>query len=510
MKNEIEYINEPELTFFYNQKVVDPRDGLTLFGPFNKNSINNFSAGIIGSRTGVSRMKNWLGSFMRPMQPKKKDIGKPFYPGFEEAFGINLNFNSIIELRIDENKLSEYYRYSDPHVRVAHMVDLYVDRLLEFKAEDDRPRPNLWFVVIPDEVYALGRSRSTVSKENIIKVGIGDKKSRFIKGLFDDIDEKERRLKDCYKYDNHFHNQLKLKLLKHELITQIIRESTIAYNENEFLNKKGEPKRDLSPMLTDIAWNIATAVYYKLGGLPWKLGEVRPDVCYIGLVFKKDERQLQTNYACCAAQMFLDSGDGMVFKGAVGPWYNKETREYHLTKSAAKDLLTKALTSFKTTNNRLPKEVFIHGRNHFKEDEWQGFIDAVENVDVKLVGVVIKNERTFKLYRQYNFPILRGSLLVVNSNSAYLWSKGFVPRLQQPFGTEIPNPLSIKIVRGKGEVPIKTICRDILALTKLNYNSCKFCDGTPVTLKFANLIGDVLTTGPTDDVKVALPFRYYI
>ena len=34
-------------------------------------------------------------------------------------------------------------------------------------------------------------------------------------------------------------------------------------------------------------------------------------------------------------------------------------------------------------------------------------------------------------------------------------------------------------------------------LTKLNYNACIYCDGTPLTLKFADLIREILTAGPT-------------
>ncbi len=507
---ELKHIKEPVLLFNYDQKVTDPRDGLTLFGPLNKNKINNFSIGIIGTDKGIIRMKKWIARFLKPMQPLKKDYAKPFYPGFETIFGVTINLNSTIEIKVDENKLNEFYRYSDAHVRVANMVNLYVDALVEYKIDDDRPPVNLWFVVIPDLVYQHGRIKSKGFGE-AIKIGIKNKYDRANPGLFDEIDPKYAKLKECYLYDNHFHNQLKLKLLKHEILTQIIRESTVAYKEEEFLKKNREPKRDLSKMETDIAWNIATSTYYKIGGLPWKLGTIRKDVCYIGLVFKVDERQKSNKYACCAAQMFLDFGDGMVFKGAVGPWYNKETKEYHLTKDAALDLLSKAIQSFKKSNNQnIPKEVFIHGRTQFDNDEWEGFCEAVKDLKIALVGVTIKDEKVFKLYRDKNFPILRGSLFVKDENNAFLWTKGFIPRLQQPLGMETPNPLTIRITRGKGNVKIETVCQDILALTKLNYNSCRFCDGLPVTLKFANVIGDVLTAGTLDGLKPALPFRYYI
>lgn len=507
---ELRHINEPFLLFNYNQKVTDPRDGLTLFGPYTKNKINNFSIGLIGTTYGIVKMKKWIEKFLKPMIPLKKDYAKPFYPGFESIFGVTINLNSTIEIAIDEAKLKEYYRYSDAHVRVANLVDLYVDSLVEYKTDDDRPPVNLWFVIIPDEVYQHGRMKSKASGDPI-KIGIKNKYDRENKGLFDDLDTDYAKLKESYNYDNHFHNQLKLKLLKHEILTQIIRESTIAYNEYPYLNVNGEPKRDLSKMETDIAWNIATSVYYKIGGLPWKLGSIRKDVCYIGLVFKIDERQKQSKYACCAAQMFLDSGDGMVFKGAVGPWYNEDTKEYHLTKDAAFDLLNKALKSFQKSNNEnIPKEIFIHGKTQFNDDEWEGFCDSVKDLDISLVGVTIKDEKVFKLYRDKDFPILRGSYLIKDRNNAFLWTKGFIPRLQQPLGMETPNPLSIKLTRGKGNVSIDVVCKDILALTKLNYNSCRFADGLPVTLKFANIIGDILTSGSIDNLKPALPFKYYI
>jgi len=55
---------------------------------------------------------------------------------------------------------------------------------------------------------------------------------------------------------------------------------------------------------------MASAAYYKAGSRPWKLAGVRPGVCYLGLVFKNDEKNVDQSAACCAAQMFLDSGDG--------------------------------------------------------------------------------------------------------------------------------------------------------------------------------------------------------
>jgi RHS repeat-associated protein len=41
-----------------------------------------------------------------------------------------------------------------------------------------------------------------------------------------------------------------------------------------------------------------------------------------------------------------------------------------------------------------------------------------------------------------------------------------------------------------GDTDLRTVCQDIFALTKLNYNSCIYGDGRPVTLRFADMIGE--------------------
>lgn len=72
---------------------------------------------------------------------------------------------------------------------------------------------------------------------------------------------------------------------------------------------------------------------------------------------------------------------------------------------------------------------------------------------------------------------------------------------------EVPKPLSIEISRGKAH--IETVLNDVLALTKLNYNTCRYGDGKPITLKFADAIGEVLVTRPVSNAP-PLPFMYYI
>jgi hypothetical protein len=72
---------------------------------------------------------------------------------------------------------------------------------------------------------------------------------------------------------------------------------------------------------------------------------------------------------------------------------------------------------------------------------------------------------------------------------------------------EVPNPIFIEINKGEGD--ITQVLKDILALTKLNYNACIYADGEPVTLRFADKIGEILTAS-LDIQAPPLAFKYYI
>ena len=42
------------------------------------------------------------------------------------------------------------------------------------------------------------------------------------------------------------------------------------------------------------------------------------------------------------------------------------------------------------------------------------------------------------------------------------------------------------------------------------FNSCRHSDGLPVTLKFADAVGEILVSGPQKQQDPSLPFRHYI
>lgn len=503
------HLSEPRLAFRYDQALEDPRDGLTLFGPLDSGQVYGIRSGVVGTADGIERFRKWVGTIQGPIvsaRTEAESLYRPFFPGFETTFGVPWLPEPQIAIPISASTLDQRIRIGDRHQRVFQTVSLFADAIMEAKRKEEF-QVDVWFIVIPDGVEQNCRPLSVIERSLRIEVESIVSKSEakeFLKQppLYDEM----ANAAEPFYYEPDFHNQLKARLLLKEAPIQIVRETTIA--PQDFVKPSGWPVRNVDKPSV-IAWNICTTAFYKASGRPWKLAHVRPRVCYLGLVFKRDERAAESTNACCAAQMFLDSGDGVVFKGAVGPWYSPDNKEYHLNFDAAKAVVSKAIESYKEKNaeRRPPSELFIHGRIRFNDEEWAGFESAADK-ETKLVGVRIRGRGDLKIFSNSEYPILRGTAYVLSSRQAYLWTVGYVPRLQTYLGKEVPNPLFIDVCRGRA--PIHQVLKDILALTKLNYNACQYGDGAPVTLRFADAVGEILTAGPIEPDTSPLPFKYYI
>lgn len=504
------HIPEPKLSFNYGQQMEYPRDGLFLYGPVDRaDGPDRIRYGVIGTKAGVARLKRWaaeIGGFIRPPAPKSE--GRRVaphhvpYPGFSQAFGASWNDTpaEVID-EIDPKKLSEALRIANRHEAIKDAVSMYVEPLIQAHNRLEYP-PDFWFVVIPEEVFALGRPQSRVPREErrAGKVTMTKAKSKSLDTAPDLFLEPT----DVYKYATHFRRQLKARLLEHRIVTQIVRETTIA--PNDFVDDRGFLVRRVEDPAT-IAWKLSTCAYYKAGGRPWQLANVREGVCYVGLVYKHTDPDGKGQYACCAAQMFLTDGDGVVFRGAVGPWYSLDRKEFHLSAEKAQELISMVVDEYRHKHGRAPSELFIHAKSAFSTDEWHGFSEACPK-ETNLVGVQIRDAREdLKLFRLGQYPVLRGLAMKLSERNAYLWTAGYTPRLDTYMGAETPNPIQVKILRGDCDLDV--VLQDVLGLTKINFNSCLMNDRLPVTIRFADAVGEVLVSAPTDG-KAKLPFKFYI
>lgn len=494
------HLPEPNLLFAHNQRVEDPRDGLTLFGPLDQHSTFGVRPAVIGTKAGIARFWRWVETIQRPIDVHKRH--HPPFPGFEAAFNVPFAAKAPLQIEVDERQLLDACHIDDPHQRVHKVVHLYTDPILQSRQAEDA-RADVWFVVVPDEVYARCRPQSIVpdamrvSLPTHLSAGIA-KRLLASPSMFDDLNDDVLP----YRYEPHFRNQLKAVLLGAQIPTQVVRETTLA--PLDFMNQWGKPQRSIGSA-SEVAWNLSTTAYYKTGARPWKVADVRNGVCYLGIVFKRNDTEADGRWSSCGAQMFLDSGDAVVFRGTGGPWYSESTKSYHLNEDAARNLTETAVEAYRSRVGSPPSELFIHGKARFGNDEWRGFQRGVPS-STKLVGVRIRPAEDLRLYRPGTRPVLRGMAYVRDNRTAFLWASGFIPRLWTYPGREVPKPLLVDICRGEADMSV--VLKDVLALTKLNYNACAYGDGQPVTLKFADAVGEILTSGPVTGAP--LPFRLYI
>jgi hypothetical protein len=214
------------------------------------------------------------------------------------------------------------------------------------------------------------------------------------------------------------------------------------------------------------------------------------------------------NTAVCAAQMFLESGDGIIFKGETGPWYSEESDDFHLTPAAAESLLSGVINTYESLGGLPLTEVFLHSRSHISAAEYSGYHRAVAS-GTKVVAIRVRSERRsgLRLFRPGTRPVIRGTFWRIGPRTGFLWGSGFVPRLRTYAGSEVPTPIRIDIQHGDAD--ILQVARDVFSLTKLNFNACSFGDSEPVTISFSDKVGEILVANP--GMSTPQPqFRYYI
>lgn len=107
-------------------------------------------------------------------------------------------------------------------------------------------------------------------------------------------------------------------------------------------------------------------------------------------------------------------------------------------------------------------------------------------------------ERDVRFFRNGKYPPLRGTLIRLPDDSLILYTNGFVPHLRTYPGLRVPEPLEILEVRGNDD-PTK-LAQEILALSKMNWNSARFCGKMPITVAFAQGVGKILSELPDDGI----------
>lgn len=493
-------LDEPKLQFRYGQELSAPHQGLSLFGPFDSDSPSHprkIIYAVVGAPEGLDLFRDWS----RAMQCAHFDADErkarlwPPFPGFGAIFGCEWPTAFSQTYSLDRQAVINASRLADQDKRTFKVVELYLESITTAQKRDESI--GVFVCIVPDEVWVNCRSKSRVSEPIGQALGYRERHARR-QGqthLFDAYDPSQ------YLHSPDFRRQLKARAMSIGIPIQIVRESTLRMSDTNDLAERG-----LTPV-TDRMWNLSTTLFYKSGGKPWKLAAARDGVCYIGIAFRRTGTKDKDRTACCAAQMFLDTGDGIVFLGESGMWYSPEAKQCHLSGDAANRLLKGVLETYAQLDGRALTEIFLHSRSTIDEAEFEGY-QAACPPGVRIAGVRVKPEQYgIRLYRPGNWPVIRGTFLAAGRRTGFLWTTGFKDSLGTYDGWDTPIPLRIDIQHG--EADIEQVAKDVLALTKLNYNSCRLGDSQPVTVGFSDAVGEILVSNPSITRRSPL-FKFYI
>lgn len=253
------------------------------------------------------------------------------------------------------------------------------------------------------------------------------------------------------------------------------------------------------------AWNFCLGIYYKAGGFPWRLAEFDPNTCYVGISFYKEVGTLESNLRTAVAQIFTSYGEGLVLRGEQAQIDEKYDRNPHLDEESAFKILNKSVELYESQVKRRPARIVVHKTSRYTDSELEGFKRASE--EVGQLTLVAFGDRGIRFFRDGKYPPLRGTLTQLPDRSLIFYTQGYTPYLKTYPGPKIPRPLEILEIHGNDDPTV--VAKEILSLTKMNWNSAKFSIANPITIAFAREVGAILTELPKDGI-VQKQYRFYM
>lgn len=248
-----------------------------------------------------------------------------------------------------------------------------------------------------------------------------------------------------------------------------------------------------------VMWGLSTSLYAKATGILWHPESIQDDTAYIGISYAYSEEK---RICIGCSQLFDSTGTGIrmvlrkinnpIFRGKSNPFMREDDARLMMTELREQYYHSAPVNSL--------KRIVIHKTTPFIRDEISGIMQAFRGIEVELVQIQDYCAwRGIRFEAQpdktaFGFPVKRGLAVKLDRDSFLLWTHGCIihPELD---GTRnyykgsrgIPAPLLVK--RYAGNASGDTLAREILMLTKMNWNSGDSLYKTlPVTLDFAKVL----------------------
>ncbi len=497
-------LSEPLLAFGGRHEHVDPKIGLGLYGPYSlagqsRPPLSSILVGIVGPPHIIADAEQWLNVCKGMLT---NDGTKPFlyphFPGFNSGhpFQCTLIFGDTWRESIRHDDIQEAVSSVNYYDRVKSVVNLYI-RAIRTLAERD-PRPSVILCCIPQEVIDFCTVRITRAGE-VKRIKMSERErwaeqavSRGQMFLFPEMDP-TLGIEDEEQGHQNLRRGLKAEAMQFEIPTQLIWPRTLQLIDSA----QGEPQvQDIATR----AWNFTTALYHKAGGSPWRLAQIEPGVCFVGISFYRELRETNPLLRTSMAQAFTSAGDGYVLRGNSFEWdESRQGKSPHLDEKSATALMQAVLDLYQRQNRgSLPTRIVAHKTSRFWDEELAGFKDACQYVPRR--DFVSLGWRGIQFYRTGDYPPLRGAYAKFSATDLLLYTVGYIPFLRTYPGARVPQPL--EILEHFGDSPWNIVLEEILALTKLNWNTADFACSLPLTIAFSRKVGQILAELPS-----SLPFR---
>jgi hypothetical protein len=487
----------PRLQFGGASAHSDPKAGLLAAGPFDLRfgsaRKDHVHVGIIGPIEQVIAARRWLERCGReiPALGEANLLRKPF-PGFPDAFhkGLIAPDQSSIALSSETSDGLTDALEGDAYGAFQRVVDLYADAHGRLAARDLN-RPDIVLMCIPENVFdKVGTvERKTTDDERKRAKALERSKTRSQLDLFDMLDEVEQTSEDFLKRD--LRHALKARALRNRLPIQLVTDALL-----------DDSARNQDPATR--AWNFSVGLYYKAGGVPWRLPPTGPDTCFVGISFHHFRTTQRAIVRSSLAQAFSSDCEGFAIRGQGVPVEPDQGRNVHLSEEQAFVLARNVLAEYELRTGGAPLRVVLHKTSYFDEAERAGFENALK--DIPIVSMVTLVPSLFRLLRYGAYPPKVGTVCTINTARSFLFTSGFMPELSTYPGPHVPQPFEVRCVGP--ERPIAA-AQDVLNLTRMNWNTADIRGKWPVSLSFARRVGGILDEYGDDDL-VETSFRYFV
>jgi hypothetical protein len=476
------FVSEPDLIFANKTRFKDPKAGLFLFGPYGQygdaKSVNiTANTGIIGTSTSIGNLLDFF-DHLHNRIPSTSAGGVDFPGlGLQGRLRFDVQFDEQWQETIDKADLDECKRIRKRTDKALYILKLIGDKLESLHQK--QPSPDVVFIPLSGEFLKM----CALPGQTTLKITLAHRR-------FGSTPTEDQSRGD---YD--FHNIVKVMGMKHHLPTQVILPRTLNLERRVFI-------QDLATR----AWNLTVATYYKAKAVPWKLAELESGTCYAGISFYRElSAEGKPSMRASVAQIFLHTGETLILRGDPFEWPDSDPRPY-LNSDQASAIREKIIKAYTKTHKDPPERLVIHKSTAFKTEEKEGFLKG-ERV-VKQTDLLTLTQSPIDWYRDGSYPIVRGTVIKSSHSEFFVFTLGYIPQLSTFPKPGIPIPVRVRAANL--DSPERKMCKEILSLTRLNWNNADFCDQMPITVSASDRIGDILSEARARDIDVSNEYRFYM